>query len=768
MSIQRAVGMLLLLTFMSACSGGDDPNPGSGPKLPNISALTDTTVGAAYDTRITATGGVAPLRYALKSEPPPGFSFYSTDGRLTGPASVAGDYTLAVSVVDVEKGEDSRPYTLKVWPAPVIADMVLATGVAGSGYTLSIGVTGGRPPVTFSVTEGAPPEGLSLSQDGELTGIPRLAGTTSFSVKVVDASGVSAQARYSVEVKPGTGTPDGGGSDGGTDGGPTTSFPLAVANWNIEWFGHTGMGPSDEALQLANVRTVIAGAGVDVWGLAEVVDAAHFEQLKAQLPEYEGFLASDSLVSSGSFYYDADEQKVGILYKKGLVQVREARIVLGSSDYYFAGRPPLRVDLRVTRSGTNVDLSILMLHMKATSNGTESSDYERRLEAGQLLKSYLDSNLPTQRVMVVGDWNDDVDVSTVGNRETPYRNFVDDAANYRFVTMDMSLSGIGSTVSRNTFIDHQLVSNEMLASYVPGSAAVLRPNITRYGTTTSDHYPIISRYNFGQTTARTLRVTAPNGGEVLAAGSTFNITWASSGVQNVRLQYSLDNGVVWSDVAASVAAASGSFAWTVPSESSSTARVRINDAADTTLADVSDGPFTLNRPVPTLFINEYLPQPLPPSGSNTPDYDKMFVEVRNTGASAVNLGGYSLHDAESRRGDKPARHVFASGTMLQPGAVYTVYSGASAVPSGTPNTAASNGGEGLRFNRGKNEGSTGDSVYLVRPDGSEQDHSTYDDTFLGVSYNRNPDGSGAGEWVRHDSLSSSLASPGRRVDGSAF
>ncbi|GEN06945.1 Putative Ig domain-containing protein [Myxococcus fulvus] len=762
MSIQRAVGMLLLLTFLGACSGGDDPNPGSGPKLPNISALTDTTVGAPYDTRITATGGVAPLRYALKSEVPPGFSFYSTDGRLTGPASAAGDYSLQVGVVDVEKSEDSRTYTLKVWPAPALVGATLTAAVAGNGYTYTFSGVGGRPPVTFSVVEGALPEGLSLSQDGEVTGVATLAGTTSFTVKVEDASGVTAQARYSLEVKAGTGTPDGGGTDGGTDGGPSTSFPLAVGNWNIEWFGHTGQGPSDEALQLANVKTVIAGAGVDVWGLAEVVDAAHFEALKAQLPEYDGFLASDSLVPSGSSYYDADEQKVGILYKKGLVQVREARIVLGSSDFYFAGRPPLRVDLRVTRSGINVDLSVLMLHMKATGTGTESADYERRLEAGQLLKGYLDSNLPTQRVMVVGDWNDDVDVSNVGNRESPYQNFVDDTDNYRFVTMDMSQSGIGSTVSRNTFIDHQLISNEMLASYVPGSAAVLRPSITRYGATTSDHYPIISRYNFGQVTARTLKVTAPNGGESLTAGSTFDITWTASGVQNVRLQYSLDNGVVWSDIAASVAAASGSFTWTVPSEGSSTARVRINDAADSTLADVSDAPFTLNRPVPTLFINEYLPQPLPPSGSTTPDYDKMFVEVRNTGASAVNLGGYSLHDDESRRGDKPARHVFPSGTMLQPGAVYTVYGDASAVPMGVPNTAGANGGDGLRFNR------SNDSAYLVRPDGSEQDHATYGTTTLGVSFNRNPDGTGAGEWVRHDSLSSSLASPGRRVDGSAF
>jgi hypothetical protein len=43
-------------------------------------------------------------------------------------------------------------------------------------------------------------------------------------------------------------------------------------------------------------------------------------------------------------------------------------------------------------------------------------------------------------------------------------------------------------------IDHHLVSALLAADYVESSAAVLHPVVPAYGTTTSDHYPVVSRY----------------------------------------------------------------------------------------------------------------------------------------------------------------------------------------------------------------------------------------------------------------------------------
>ncbi|NIN35054.1 MAG: hypothetical protein GTO60_08175, partial [Gammaproteobacteria bacterium] len=47
-------------------------------------------------------------------------------------------------------------------------------------------------------------------------------------------------------------------------------------------------------------------------------------------------------------------------------------------------------------------------------------------------------------------------------------------------------------------------------------------------------------------------VISPNGGEVLTAGTSFDITWGSSGdIQNVTIEYSIDEGVSWAAVVTS-------------------------------------------------------------------------------------------------------------------------------------------------------------------------------------------------------------------------
>ena len=96
-------------------------------------------------------------------------------------------------------------------------------------------------------------------------------------------------------------------------------------------------------------------------------------------------------------------------------------------------------------------------------------------------------------------------------------------------------------------------------------------------------------------------VTSPNGGEFWIAGTTQNITWTSTGVTNVKLEYSPDNGWNWLEITASTKAISGSYSWFIPSMSTITScRVRISDALYTTLSDISDGEFTILPQMVTL------------------------------------------------------------------------------------------------------------------------------------------------------------------------
>src|SRR2546426_111835 len=88
-------------------------------------------------------------------------------------------------------------------------------------------------------------------------------------------------------------------------------------------------------------------------------------------------------------------------------------------------------------------------------------------------------------------------------------------------------------------------------------------------------------------------VTAPNGGEVWTVGASRTITWTTTGtIPNVKLEYSKDNFTTATVIAASTSN-TGSYTWTVPNDISATVKVRVADAADSTVNDVSDANFKI-------------------------------------------------------------------------------------------------------------------------------------------------------------------------------
>lgn len=94
-------------------------------------------------------------------------------------------------------------------------------------------------------------------------------------------------------------------------------------------------------------------------------------------------------------------------------------------------------------------------------------------------------------------------------------------------------------------------------------------------------------------TTPTLTVTSPNGGESWVWGQAHNITWTSTGtVANVDIDYSIDNGSNWTSVVASTAN-DGSEAWTIPYAPSTQCLVRVRDALDAAVSDVSDAVFNI-------------------------------------------------------------------------------------------------------------------------------------------------------------------------------
>lgn len=298
-----------------------------------------------------------------------------------------------------------------------------------------------------------------------------------------------------------TGGGGGGGAIGGGGGGGLAldaGLLLTVGCWNIDWFadppqadGGT-LGPRDNVKQAANVLTVLQSKPeVDLWGIEEIVGTTEFAGVVSSLPGYAAVVATD--VQAGTFYYAAAEQKVGLIYRTSKVTVLAAKLILTTSSYDFGGRPPLEVQLRVAGSGQTRDLYVIVLHMKAYA---DLDSYNRRTAAGASLKAYLDGTRAADNVMVIGDWNDDVDVSISTPNPTPYANFVTDNTHFRFATKELSDANRRTTASSNSTIDHQLLNAPLFTSYVTGSATVTQPSIPSYASTTTDHYPVTTRYLF--------------------------------------------------------------------------------------------------------------------------------------------------------------------------------------------------------------------------------------------------------------------------------
>ncbi len=112
----------------------------------------------------------------------------------------------------------------------------------------------------------------------------------------------------------------------------------------------------------------------------------------------------------------------------------------------------------------------------------------------------------------------------------------------------------------------------------------------------------VIRYEVGHVGTPTLTLSAPNGGEDWPIGLVRTIAWTSANLAAVNLEYSTDAGATWLPIATSVPASPPSYAWTIPNAPTTQALVRVSDAANAALNDVSAAPFTISVPVSTLSL----------------------------------------------------------------------------------------------------------------------------------------------------------------------
>lgn len=122
----------------------------------------------------------------------------------TGGGGGGGGYRFALGNADVGGAGGSGVVLVRWTPPPVIAGSTFPSAVTSTQFNqpLAVQPQTGAAPFTWSLESGSLPAGLSLSPGGIVSGVPSgPAGSSPFTVKVVDSRGAEATAARSIDVE---------------------------------------------------------------------------------------------------------------------------------------------------------------------------------------------------------------------------------------------------------------------------------------------------------------------------------------------------------------------------------------------------------------------------------------------------------------------------------------------------------------------------------------------------------------------------------------
>lgn len=261
-----------------------------------------------------------------------------------------------------------------------------------------------------------------------------------------------------------------------------TDSTLEVMTWNLEHFPKLGL------ISLDSVEQVVRSVDPDVIAFQEIDNYLYFHALADSLPGWEAFPQGPPY--SGLAY----------LSKASQVQVTSVYEIYDSQSRPFP-RPPLVMEMQFQ----NESYVIIDLHLKCCGDGYIDTnnlwdEESRRVEAMGLLYQYIDNYFSTEKVIVLGDFNDILTDAPANN--TMY-NFLSDTANYLFADLDIA-NGSNSEWSFPSWpshLDHILISNEFFLDYAADSSCTHTISIdnympggfNQYEQIMSDHRPVVLR-----------------------------------------------------------------------------------------------------------------------------------------------------------------------------------------------------------------------------------------------------------------------------------
>jgi hypothetical protein len=191
--------------LLQGCGASSYFNPIPKPlEITTPSSLPSVTIGTAYSTTLTATGGTTPYAWSVSAGAPPSGLTLSSAGVLSGTPTAAGPVSFTAKVSDASAQTATAPLQITILPVPlqITTTSPLPSGQTSVAYSTTLTATGGTTPYTWSVSTGASPSGLTLTSGGLLSGTPTAAGPFSFTAKVTDAGAQTATAPLQITIAP--------------------------------------------------------------------------------------------------------------------------------------------------------------------------------------------------------------------------------------------------------------------------------------------------------------------------------------------------------------------------------------------------------------------------------------------------------------------------------------------------------------------------------------------------------------------------------------
>jgi endonuclease/exonuclease/phosphatase family metal-dependent hydrolase len=259
-----------------------------------------------------------------------------------------------------------------------------------------------------------------------------------------------------------------------------TDSTFDILTWNIEHFPKNG--ETTEGLLIEAIEAL----SPDLLAIQEVSDTNAFWQVVGSLENYSGYLKSGYFAG------------LAYIYHTHLIQINDIYEIYTSYPYWSPfPRSPMVMDCYYEGER----FFVINNHFKCCGDGILDEDNvndeeNRRLIASNLLKAYIDQNLADEKVILLGDLNDNLCDASENN---VFREILQDSLNYRFTDYEIA-SGNSSDWSYPTWpshLDHILITNELFGAFEHRGSEIRTLKLDEYFSSwwgydqnLSDHRPV--------------------------------------------------------------------------------------------------------------------------------------------------------------------------------------------------------------------------------------------------------------------------------------